>query len=167
VSETTLPAVRRGVSGYTPGVMLVTLIMCTLVAVAVTRPPGGARTGLPQAGLLVEQRYVFGDGPNGEVSVSALGDPALGRALPAGTHNFIRGVLRGLARERRQHGLGREAPFRLAEWADGRLTLEDTATGRIIALESFGPTNAAEFRRLLSPADLSARRKSIHSQEVP
>lgn len=167
MSETTLPTMRRGVSGYTPGILLAALIVCTLAAVALTRPPGGARTGLPQTELLVAQDYVFTDGPDGEVSVSVPGDPRLARALPAGTHNFIRGVLRGLARERRQHGLGRDAPFRLAQWADGRLSLEDTATGRIIALESFGPTNAAEFRRLLSPADLPEHRKPIHSQEVP
>lgn len=167
MSHAALPVIRRGVSGYLPGVLLASLIVSTLVAVTATRPPGGARTALPQADLVAQQDYVFTDGPDGEVTVAVPGAPALARALPAGTHNFIRGVLRGLARERRQHGLGREAPFRLAEWADGRLSLEDTATGRIIALESFGPTNAAEFRRLLSPADLSARRKPIHSQEVP
>jgi len=167
VSDTTLPAVRRGVGGHTPGVLLAALIACTLLAVLLTRPPGGARTGLPQVELVVERDYVFMDGPDGEVSVSVPGHPELARALPAGTHNFIRGVLRGLARERRQHGLGREVPFRLAAWANGRLSLEDTATGRIIALESFGPTNAAEFRRLLSPADLPADSKPIHSLEVP
>jgi len=167
VSDTILPATRRGVGGHTPGILLAALIVGTLLAVLLARPPGGARTGLPQVDLVVERDFVFLDGPDGEVSVSVAGHPALGRALPAGTHNFIRGVLRGLARERRQHGLGREAPFRLAAWADGRLSLEDTATGRIIALESFGPTNAAEFRRLLTPAESSAGRKPPHSLEVP
>lgn len=167
MSGVALPAARRGVSGYLPGVLLGALIMSTLIAVALTRPAGGARTALPQARLLLEQNYVFTDGPDGEVSVSAPGTPGLTRTLPAGTHNFIRGVLRGLSRERRQHGLGPEAPFTLAQWADGRLSLKDTATGRIIALESFGPTNAAEFRQLLSPAALPAREKLTHSQEVP
>ncbi|MBC7781542.1 MAG: photosynthetic complex assembly protein PuhC, partial [Proteobacteria bacterium] len=33
--------------------------------------------------------------------------------------------------------------------ADGRLTLADPATGQRIDLESFGPTNAAVFARLI------------------
>jgi putative photosynthetic complex assembly protein len=62
---------------------------------------------------------------------------------------FIRGVMRGLARERRMHHSGAVAPFRLTEWRDGALSLTDTATGRIIELGSFGPDNRAAFARLL------------------
>ncbi len=40
-------------------------------------------------------------------------------------------------------------PFRLSAWSDGRLTLEDPATGRAVDLEAFGPTNEATFVRLL------------------
>jgi hypothetical protein len=47
-----------------------------------------------------------------------------------GTQGFLRGALRALVRERRQHGLGDEQPFRLLAHPDGRLTLEDPATGR-------------------------------------
>jgi hypothetical protein len=36
--------------------------------------------------------------------------------------------------------------------ADGRLTLRDPSTGRIVDLESFGPTNAGEFAHLLAAA---------------
>ena len=42
------------------------------------------------------------------------------------------------------------APFELIARADGRLTLIDTATEARIDLESFGPTNAAVFARLLT-----------------
>jgi putative photosynthetic complex assembly protein len=58
-------------------------------------------------------------------------------------------VLRGLARERRQHGIGAEPPFRLTLWANGALSLVDTATGRVIELDGFGQTNRAAFARLL------------------
>jgi putative photosynthetic complex assembly protein len=62
---------------------------------------------------------------------------------------FIRGVMRGLARERRMHGHGPQAPFRLTRYADGQLSLIDMATGRIIELNGFGHTNVAAFNRLL------------------
>ena len=70
--------------------------------------------------------------------------------LPPGSNGFIRGVMRGLARERMLHGIDAAPPFRLIRWADGRLSLEDTATGRLIDLAAFGPTNAQAFARLLT-----------------
>lgn len=62
---------------------------------------------------------------------------------------FIRGVMRGLARERRMHGHGAEAPFRLTRFVDGQLSLTDMATGRVIELNGFGHTNVAAFAGLL------------------
>jgi hypothetical protein len=50
-------------------------------------------------------------------------------------------------------------PFELIYRADGRLTLSDTATGRMVDLESFGPTNAGSFYRLLDPVYLAAKVK--------
>jgi hypothetical protein len=46
--------------------------------------------------------------------------------------------------------IGPQPPFELAARADGRLTLTDPATGARIDLESFGPTNAGVFARLLT-----------------
>ena len=63
--------------------------------------------------------------------------------------NIMRGALRALARERKKRGLGPEQPFELIARKDGRLTLHDPATGVRIDLESFGPTNAGVFARLL------------------
>ena len=48
-----------------------------------------------------------------------------------GQSGFVRGTLRGLARERKRMGLGAEQPFVLMGRADGRLTLKDPATGRV------------------------------------
>jgi len=62
---------------------------------------------------------------------------------------FIRGVMRGLARERRMHGHGPQAPFRLTRYVDGQLSLTDMATGRVIELNGFGHTNVAAFNGLL------------------
>ncbi len=69
--------------------------------------------------------------------------------LAPGSNGFIRGALRGLARERRRQGYGSEVPMRLTEWSDGSVTLEDLATRERIEVNSFGPTNTAAFRDIL------------------
>ncbi|MEG3177845.1 photosynthetic complex assembly protein PuhC [Sphingomonas sp. RB3P16] len=76
------------------------------------------------------------------------GDVA-GTIVPGQETGFIRGVMRGLARERRMHGIGSAPPFELTRWQDGELSLTDTATGRSIELDAFGTTNRAAFAALL------------------
>lgn len=72
--------------------------------------------------------------------------------VPGQQTGFIRGVMRGLARERRMHGIGSGPPFTLTQWRDGELSLTDTATGRSIELDAFGSTNRAAFAALLQGA---------------
>jgi putative photosynthetic complex assembly protein len=76
-------------------------------------------------------------------------DGVLLAELPPATNGFIRGVLRSLVRERRSQDQGDDAPFRLARHQNGRLTLEDLATGRLIDLRAFGVTNEGAFGALL------------------
>jgi putative photosynthetic complex assembly protein len=97
----------------------------------------------------VERKLRFADSADGHVLVI---DAVTGRQLASiGREGggFIRGVMRGLARERRQHKHGAAAPFRLSSWPDGALTLTDDTTGRVIELGSFGPTNRAAFAQFL------------------
>ena len=82
--------------------------------------------------------------------IDAKGDRRIDRLAP-GEDNFMRATLRGLVRERKSRGIGAETPFRLTAREDGRLTLDDPATGRLIDLAAFGPTNAGAFARLLAP----------------
>lgn len=70
--------------------------------------------------------------------------------VPGQQTGFIRGVMRGLARERRMHGIGSGPPFTLTQWSDGELSLTDSATGRSIELNAFGSTNRATFAALLN-----------------
>jgi putative photosynthetic complex assembly protein len=70
----------------------------------------------------------------------------------AGEQGFLRGVLRGLARERRALGVPADRPYRLTLHADSRLLITDPATGQRIDLASFGPDNAAVFLRWLPPS---------------
>lgn len=71
--------------------------------------------------------------------------------MPGSNTGFIRGVMRGLMRERRLHEVLRSGPVTVSQWADGALTLEDKSTGRILELGSFGHTNRAAFAQLLVP----------------
>ncbi len=105
----------------------------------------------PDAAAVETRALRFEDLPDGSIAVI---DPRSGTRIEtvSGEQGFLRGVLRGLARERKRNELGSEQPFELIGRADGRLTLRDPATGRLVDLESFGPTNAAVFARLLTAA---------------
>lgn len=102
-----------------------------------------------QAAPLAARTLAFQDAADGAVLV--LEDGRLLTRIESGQGDgFIRGVLRGLARDRKLAGLGPEAPFVLAAWPDGTLTLTDTATGRKVELSGFGATNREAFTRLLA-----------------
>ena len=91
----------------------------------------------------------FFDRADGAVVIQDVNGETV-RIIEAGTKDgFVRGVMRGLARERHMNDVGESPPFRLTRWADGSLSLTDTATGRIIELGSFGPTNRQTFDTLL------------------
>lgn len=82
----------------------------------------------------------------GLVVLAADGHPI--DELPAEQSGFARGVMHGLSRARRLAGVPLDAPIRLTRFTDGRLLLDDPATGQRIELEVFGPTNAETFARL-------------------
>jgi putative photosynthetic complex assembly protein len=92
----------------------------------------------------------FADRADGAVVITEAGTGLLVDVASPGTNGFLRSTLRGLARDRKRREIGAEAPFRLTRWADGRLSLQDEATGRSIDLGAFGPTNAAVFAHLMT-----------------
>lgn len=104
---------------------------------------------------LIARDLTFFDMENGAVEVRDRGGETVVFVAAPGTNGFIRGVMRGMARSRTQHDFGPEEAFRLSEWPNGRLTLEDLATGKRIELGAFGSENRAAFARLLSPAPVS------------
>lgn len=95
----------------------------------------------------------FEDRAAGGVSVVDDGEDRVVATIEPGEGGFIRGVLRALVRERRSMRLGPEAPFRLTRWSDGRLSIEDIATGERVHVEAFGPTQVAAFARLMTLAE--------------
>jgi putative photosynthetic complex assembly protein len=124
------------------------LVLFALLATTWVRL-SGVDIRAPDAPVAQERALRFEDRPDGSIAVL---DPKTGNTIDTvtGQSGFVRGTLRGLARERKRMGLGAEQPFVLMGRADGRLTLKDPATGRVVDLESFGPLNAGVFARMLA-----------------
>jgi len=128
------------------------LVLGLIIAFAVlARQTGLGVLRMPEAEVVQYRDIRFADRADGSVGISDAASGAIILILEPGQGGFIRGVMRGRARERRLDGFGSEQPFRLARHADGRITLEDKATTIKIVLNSFGPTNAEAFARLLTP----------------
>jgi len=131
------------------------LLAATMLTVAAWRLFGPADSVFAPAGqVLAERTLRFEDRSDGGILVRSGSDDRVVRVIEPGADPFVRGALRALARERRSWGQGAQAPFKLVAWANGRLSLIDTGTQRRLDLESFGPTQAAAFARLL---DLPSR----------
>jgi putative photosynthetic complex assembly protein len=130
-----------------------TLIAFALLAAASARLGDFGATRMPETSAVQVRALRFEDRSDGAVVVIDDTTNATAAVLVAGTNGFLRSVMRGLARERKARGIGQEPAFEVIRWADGRLSLEDPVTGRVVALEAFGPDNAAAFARLLSATE--------------
>lgn len=137
-----------------------TIVGLALAATATVRIGGIAPSASPvllraaeHVTPIVSRDLRFLDRADGAVVISDVtnGHPA-GLVAPGSTSGFIRGVMRGLARDRHMRGLGDGPPFRLTAWRDGELSLTDLATGRVLELSAFGSTNRAAFAALLPKA---------------
>lgn len=133
---------------------LVAFAMTATTLVRVTGTPAAASPAAMRAqehiAAVSSRDLRFFDRADGAVVIEDVhsGQPAE-IIQPGQKTGFIRGVMRGLARERRARGLGGMAPFNLTLWRDGELTLTDSATGRSIELTAFGTSNRAAFAALL------------------
>lgn len=143
-----LPAVIGG------GLLLLSLVVITTAHSGRQRSHGAdpraeVAAAVP-AGSLV-RALAFTDRRDGGIEVIDAGTGRLITTLAPETNAFIRSVMRGLVRERKLKGLGAGEPFVLAQRPDGGLTLADPATGRLIELNAFGPSNVGAFAELLGP----------------
>jgi putative photosynthetic complex assembly protein len=129
------------------------LVIGSLLMVGVARLTGYVPATPPTSAMVERRDLRFDDRPDGAVLIYSTPEDRLVDTLQPGTNGFVRGVLRGLARERRADHIGPQQPFRLTRWADGRLSLDDPSTGRHVDLEVFGPTNAGAFADILIASD--------------
>ncbi len=129
------------------------LILLAIALAALSRQGFIGRADSLSAPTVVSRDLVFLDRKDGGILVLAAETGETVQSIEPGTNGFLRGVLRGLARERRLGGFDTHKPFRLLRQGDGRLTLVDLATDRHIELVSFGPTNARAFARFLTASE--------------
>jgi len=127
------------------------LVSTAAVRLAGLSAPAPAPAVSPPPALSAD--LLFSDRADGAIVVQTSGAHRPIATLQPGTSGFVRGVMRGLARDRISRHIGEAPPFRLSQAADGRLSLQDTATGRRIDLESFGVSNRAAFLDLLHRAE--------------
>ena len=124
------------------------ILAFSLISVGLVRITGNGPDQRAAAPTL-QRSLVFQDQKDGAVRVE---DGVTGKTLTVlhGEQGFVRGALRALSRERYSRGIGSELPFDLIARVDGRVTLFDPSTGHRVDLESFGPTNVAEFAQFLA-----------------
>ena len=127
-----------------------TVLLLSIMTAATGRITGAANSA-PTAAQVASRELLFRDRPDGGVAVFDASNPSapIDVFAPA-TNGFLRATMRGLARQRIREDADKEIPFRLTEWADGRLTLEDPTTGRRVEMEAFGITNEQVFANLLT-----------------
>lgn len=125
------------------------LMAVTMVLAIVAHRTGIGTSKLAPSATTQSRALLFLDRADGAIIIQQADNGPVVDILQPGNGGFIRGVMRGLARDRRARQIGPEAPFQLVRRADGALTLLDPATGGHTDLDAFGPTNAYAFARLL------------------
>jgi putative photosynthetic complex assembly protein len=126
------------------------VVTFAMLAALTARVSGIGVTRVADSTPVVTRELRFEDRPDGGVAVIAADSNRTIGVLAPGSDGFVRIVLRGLVRERVRNDQGRQVPFRLVRWADGRLSVEDPTTGRRVDLGAFGAVNAASFAKLMN-----------------
>lgn len=126
------------------------MLIASVVTVAAVRVTGVGAVHTADAAPVATREFRFEDRPDGSIVVLDATGTRVADTVAPGTNGFLRGTMRGLARERMREGVSPTLPFKMIGHADGRLTLEDPGTGRRVDLGSFGPTNAAVFAHIMA-----------------
>jgi len=106
-------------------------------------------TAMIASGESQTRQLVFEDQTDGSIAVLDGIERIKVTEVEPGEDSFVRGVLRGFARERKARSVGRQPPFELTYTEAGILILYDPETGRDVVLNAFGPDNARAFARLM------------------
>jgi putative photosynthetic complex assembly protein len=91
----------------------------------------------------------FADRADGSIAVSDASSNEVVAVLEPGTNGFVRIMMRSLAKQRQDMGVGPEPAFELTRWDVGRLSILDPVTGQHRDLSGFGKTNVDDFGKLL------------------
>jgi len=128
---------------------LVGFSLLATTAVRLTRLAAPAPVASAQPAPTASVDLWFSDQADGSIRVQNSKTLKVVATIQPGVGGFVRGVMRGLARDRISRHIGATPPFRLSQAKNGAMSLQDTATGRVIDLESFGTGNRDSFIELL------------------
>jgi len=134
------------------------VLLCAAAAIAASfiaaATGGGGHVTMPASEPTIQRSLQFTDMPDGTVLVMDTTTHLRVAILARNSNAFIRGTLRGLAHAVGTDGANR--PFLLTAWKDGRVTLADNATKRVLDLEAFGSSNVGAFADLLTADETAA-----------
>lgn len=133
-----------------PRVLLRAMLALALASLAITTAAvvtGREPVGQPKAAEVVDTRTIALVGGGAKAVTVLDGEGAVLADMEHG--GFITVVQNGLARERLKNGLPATLPVEVVRYANGRLELQDPATGWSVELGNFGAENTAAFERLL------------------
>ncbi|MEM7026599.1 MAG: photosynthetic complex assembly protein PuhC [Pseudomonadota bacterium] len=125
------------------------LIVFTILIATFSKHTGMGRTVLDFSVVVQDRDLFFEDQSDGSILIISADSNEIIKTLHSGEGGFIRGVMRGLVRERRSFRAGPETPFKVQEHADGRYSILDPVTQRQIDLQPFGTININAFAELL------------------
>jgi putative photosynthetic complex assembly protein len=124
------------------------LAMASLLIVGWASFTGREPVGQPKPAEVLASTPIVLEG-GGSKAVRVL--DAEGAVLADLDHGgFITVIQNGLQRERMKNGLAATLPVNLVRYANGRLAVEDPATGWSVELGNFGADNKAAFERLVA-----------------
>lgn len=126
------------------------IVIVAISAAGFARLSGVGRSVLPHSTMVEQRALLFEDQADGAVLVRDASSHAVVDTIQPGAFGFVRVAMRGMARDRRAHGVGADRQFLLTRWRDGRVTLDDPETGRRLDLSAFGRPNGEAFERLLA-----------------
>lgn len=145
----TVPATAQGLP--TPVLLAAgALMLIAVIGVATVRFTGVGAVQVPDAQAVTVKEFLFEDRNDGSIAILDARSRLQVASVAPESNGFLRGTMRGLARERKRQGVGPEVAFQIVGRADGRLTLIDPGTSRRVDLESFGPTNSEVFAKLMT-----------------
>ena len=133
-----------------PGVLAAALLTLSIAWIGLTRLQAPVPITSEPSSAVAVRNLRFQDQADGGIVVTDADTGLRVTTIAPRTGEFIRITMRGLAHARKRSDADQSVPFRLTYAADGRLTLKDPATGRLIELEAFGETNAGAFAQLLA-----------------
>ena len=140
------PAPRQLPGGIPIPVVTLGLPLAGLLFIMAAMRLHGLEAQSPASTPLRSVDLVLQDHADGSITVLQASDYHVIDVLQPASNAFLPVTLAGLMRERWREGEP-SRPFHLTRWADGRLTIDDIATNKLIELNAFGPTSAWAMMR--------------------